>query len=66
MEFGNKFPNKTKKEKVGEELEKTQNQVYNETYVKGEKKFSTKTSVLFFSLSLAVAVALWLVGTLAG
>lgn len=57
---------KTKKEKLGEELEKTQNQAYNETYVKGEKKFSSKSSVLFFALSLAVAVALWAIGTFAG
>lgn len=57
---------KTKKEKLGEEVEKTQNQVYNETYVKGEKKFSSGTSILFFVLSLTVAIVLWVIGTFAG
>ena len=49
-----------------QESEKTVNQIYNETYVKGEKKFSSQTSILFFVLSMAVSVALWAIGTFAG
>ena len=42
------------------------NSVYNETYTKENRKFSSSGSVLFFILSLVVAVALWCVGTFIG
>ena len=39
------------------------NQIYNETYTKENRKFSSSSSILFFVLSLVVAVGLWAAGT---
>ena len=43
--------------------EKTQNQVYFETYALSERKFSSSRSVFMFTLSIVLGVAIWCVGT---